>query len=439
MNSGNYPKVLIIGAPFNKVNGGGITMSNLFRDWPLEKLALASNDNILLKADFSSCNNYYQLGYNDKLHPFPLSIVLPKIKCGPVSQHINSTLTDQNQQSGGKHKRIYRLIYKILTVTGLFNIFYSMKITDGFRKWLLDFSPDIIYCQLASLVAIRLVNDVQDYLKKPVAIHIMDDWPMTINKVSILFFYWKRKTDSEFYDLISKSKVLLSISQGMSDEYKKRYNRIFDPFHNPVTIDNWLPYSKTNWEIKNDFKVLYTGRVGVANSKSIFLIAKVIHDLNMKGSNILLDIYTPDYQSKQSKRINSLTGINVKKTVENKFMPKLLADYDLLLLPLDFDDYSVQFAQLSMPTKASEYMISGTPVLVFADSSTFLAKHANDWRWAYVVSENSEKMLTDAIILLKTNIELRSRIAKSAILYATKYEDSRIINEEFRRCLNLER
>jgi len=57
----NYPKTLILNSPFNNKTGGGITMSNLFRDWPKDRLALASNANLLVEADFSICDNYFQL------------------------------------------------------------------------------------------------------------------------------------------------------------------------------------------------------------------------------------------------------------------------------------------------------------------------------------------------------------------------------------------
>lgn len=437
MSSKEFPKVLIIGGPFNKINGGGITLSNLFQDWPKENLALASTSNIRINADFSLCDNYFQLGYNGKLHPFPLNIILPKIECGPVKNFTPGTTTDQHQLSGGKYKKIYQSIYKLLILSGLYNFLYNMKITEDFINWILQFNPDIIYSQLGSLESIRFINNIQFCTKKPVAIHIMDDWPAVVNQPSILYYYWKRKIDSEFRDLILKSQVLMSISQGMSDEYKKRYKRIFHPFHNPISLNKWLPYSKPTCEVKGRFKILYTGRIGVANSKSVLLIAKVINKLNMKGSNFIFDIYTPDYKSKKAKRINSLTGININKTIVNRRMPELLAGYDLLIVPLDFDKHSIQFAKLSMPTKASEYMISGTPVLVFADSQTFLAKHANDGKWAYVVTENNENALADSISLLSSDIDLRGRIAKKAISFAIKNEDSDLIKEYFRKCLSL--
>ena len=43
----NYPRILIIGPPFNNFTGGGITLSNLFKGWPKDRIAVASKDLVL--------------------------------------------------------------------------------------------------------------------------------------------------------------------------------------------------------------------------------------------------------------------------------------------------------------------------------------------------------------------------------------------------------
>jgi glycosyltransferase involved in cell wall biosynthesis len=433
-----FPRVLILGAPFNKVNGGGITMSNLFNDWPKDNLALASTSNLRINADFLACGNYFQLGYKSKLHPFPLNVFLPKLVCGPVLNDEKPVSISGQQLSGGKYKSFYKLLLSLLNMTGLYNLLYNLKVTDDFIKWILNFNPDIIYSQLASLESIRIVNSIHALTNRPVAIHMMDDWPLTINKPSIFYYYWGKRIENEFRNLISKSKILMSISQGMSDEYLIRYGRYFQPFHNPIKLENWLPFSKNSWEITSKFKILYTGRLGLANNKSILLIAKVVSKLNIKNSDIQLDIFTPDYDSCQARKIKKFKGVNVNKTIEYRRMPELLSVYDLLVLPLDFDKRSVNFAKLSMPTKASEYMISRVPVLIFADSRTYLARHALENRWAHVITENSEETLARSIVTLRTDENLRKNISERAYNYALRHEDSEVVKENFRKCLNFE-
>lgn len=428
-----YPKILIIGQTFNKNSGGGITLSNLFYGWPKDRLAVASNGNLYSDLDISVCEKYYQLGYNGKLHPFPLNLFLPKIKCGSLN-HISSLEAKQRGKIiMGKYKSIYKFLSAFLIFIGIYNVLYKLKITQEFKEWVTAFNPDIIYSQLSTLELIRFVREIHKQFDKPIALHIMDDWPISINKPSLLQNYWKRIIDQEFRELINRSSILMSICQAMSDEYDVRYKKHFIPFHNPIEIDNWLPYSKIQWEIKGVFKILYSGRIGKANGKAILFMANIINAMNYREKRIKLDLFTPDFNTKNAVSINNLRGVQIKETIPHEKMPALLSSYDLLFLPLDFDKNGIRFAQFSMPTKASEYMISGTPILVYADKRTALAKYAISNSWAYVVTDNNKIVLIQALNELYSNLLLRKELAERARKVVIQNENAEIVRENFRK------
>jgi glycosyltransferase involved in cell wall biosynthesis len=434
-----YPKILIIGQPFSKNNGGGITISNLFYGWPKDKLAVASNYNLSSDIDTSVCDQYYQLGYDNKLHPFPLNLFLPKIKCGVLINNKNGKA--ESKQGGntirGKYEKIYRYLSALLRFLGIYNVLYNLKITPDFKEWVTAFNPDIIYSQLSTLELIRFVSDIHELLHKPVAVHIMDDWPNVLRKPELLFSYWEKVIDREFRALLGKSSILMSICESMSEEYKIRYNKDFIPFRNPISIDKWLPYSKTDIEIDGAFKILYTGRIGKANGKAIEFMAKIVNYMNLESNKLQLDIYTPDSNKKISASIGKLKGVNVKNTVPHEKMPTLLASYDLLFLPLDFDKVGIRYAQFSMPTKTSEYMISGTPIMVYADKRTALAKYAIRDKWAYVVTDNENTALMNSLNELCSNLTLRKELAERAKKIAIQNDDAEIIRERFRKAFVL--
>ena len=434
-----YPKVLIIGQSFNRKSGGGITVSNLFAGWPKSKLAVVSSDNLRSGFDTSICEQFYQLGYNSKLHPFPLNVFLPKIQCGIIIHENKENLTTFNGRSIklGRYKRIYNLLSAFLKFVGIYNVLYRLKITPEFKDWLASYNPDIIYSQLATLELIRFVSDVHKLSDKPVVLHIMDDWPKSINENGLLFFYWEKVIDNEFRKLLDKSSVLLSICESMSAEYRIRYNKKFIPFHNPIVVKNWLPYSKKNWEIDGEFRILYTGRVGKANGKSILLMTEVIAEMNREGNKMILDIFTPDTDTKKASYIKNLSGVRILNPVNYEKMPSLLASYDLLFLPLDFSSSAIRFVQFSMPTKTPEYMISGTPILVYADKKTALAQYALDGRWAYPVTENNRTVLKQALLELNSNPLLRKNLAERAITKAIQNDDAINIRENFRNILSV--
>lgn len=434
----SYPKILIIGQSFNKKNGGGVTISNLFTGWPKDKIAVASNANLSSELDTSVCNTYYQLGYNNKLHPYPLSVILPKIKCGVLQTSSNVVAeTGESRVKSGKYKMIYQVLLAVLNFFGVYHVFYKLKITPEFAAWLKDYDPDIIYTQLASLELIRFVDDMQTHTKKPVAIHIMDDWPLTINKPGILYNYWQNVIDKEFRALMDKTAILMSISDAMSEEYKKRYGKNFIPFHNPIDISYWKPVKQKDYAIKNTFTILYAGRIGFGIESSIAAIAEAVNSIAKTNKNVVFEIQTAETEALH-KLVKLNDNIKWIKPLAYAALPEKFAKADLLLLPQDFDAKSVQFLKYSFPTKVSEYMISGTPILVYGDERTGLTKYALKEKWAYVVTENSIAALTSAIKKLISDDQLRKQLAETAQRIAVAKEDAVIVKENFRKAFILE-
>ncbi len=427
-----FPKILIIGQTFNKKTGGGVTMSNLFKGWPKNKLAVAATGNLSKDLDSSVCEMYYQLGYRNKLHPFPLNIILPKITCG---------LLPVNENKPGPAKKaglvsttfIYDLVVKVLHFSGLYNVCYKTKITPEFESWVKAYNPDIIYSQLASLELIRFVDALHTATNKRIAIHMMDDWPLTINKPGILFNYWNKVIDREFRKLLDKSSVLLSICEEMSDEYRKRYHQNFLPFHNPIDIHFWKPPAN-NKNNKNDkFTILYAGRIGYGISSSIADIADAVNEIAKTNKNIIFEIQTGDTDLLQ-KIITMNEQVKWVAPVDYALLPAKFSGVDLLVLPQDFDEVSVRFLKFSFPTKVSEYMISGTPILVYGQEQTALTQYALREKWGYVVTKRNKTALIQAITDLWGNTVLRSKLTQTAQQLAIEKEDSEKIREQFRNC-----
>jgi glycosyltransferase involved in cell wall biosynthesis len=433
-----FPKVLIIGQSFNKNSGGGITITNLFYGWPKDRLAVASNDNLSSDLDISVCEQYYQLGYNGKLHPFPLNLFLPKIKCGSfIQKNISNTEAKQRRNATkGKYKRTYGLISDLLRFLGIYNFLYKLKITPEFKRWVTAYNPDIIYSQLSTLELIRFVSEIHKLIDKPVALHMMDDWPSVINYPGLLYFYWKEVIDREFRQLIDKSSIFMSICESMSEEYKIRYNKEFIPFHNPIEIGNWLPYSKTDWNVKDKFTILYAGRIGRGIKKSLIDLAIVVNDFSKTNDKIVFEILTNNF-SEIKKLVKLNNHVKWLKPIEYSELPRKFSNADLLILPEDFDSASIEFLKYSIQTKVPEYMISGTPILVFADKRTALAKYAIRDSWAYVVTNNNKMLLMQAIEELYSNLLLRKELAERARKIAIQNEDAKIVRENFRKSLKL--
>ena len=431
--NGIYPKVLIVGQYFNTSSGGGITMSNLFAGWDKESLAVAAEN--INNANFEICNKYYQLGSLESKSQFPFNL-------NKLGQYRKSGLLSKNEQavpSFAFHyskKKSYKNLYdNFLSFTGLCHYRHRYKISNEFLTWVKEFSPDIIYSQLSSLDRILFIRDLHEKLQIPVAIHIMDDWPSTISQKGILKSYWHKIIDREFRNLLSASRVLMGISESMNKEYKKRYGYNFIPFHNPIDIPFWGAFSKKNYRLKNTFVILYAGRIGTGIQNCFFEIAEAINSLILKGLKIELHIQPTNFNGILNDLLK-FTFVKINKAVEYKELPKIFAAADLLLLPNDFGKKSISFLRYSMPTKASEYMISGTPILVYSSIETAVTKHALKHNWAYVVAEKDKKKLELAICKIYKEQELRSKLGNIARQYAINNYDSNKIKYQFKMLLS---
>lgn len=431
-----FPKVLIIGQPFNNSTGGGITLSNLFSGWDRDKLAVVSSG-ILLSGtiDTELCNTYYRLGNKEYKWMFPFNLLQRNYTSGLLEFDENKIQDLTIRRSKLRDKLILNIFLPILKYFGLFHIIYKTRLSEDFCRWLDNFDPAVIYIQATSRDAVLFCLSVHSYLKKPLVFHIMDDWPSTISDKGILKKYWNKRIDHELRLLLDKATILMSISDEMAAEYKKRYGRDFITFHNSINMKLWEPYQKKNYELESIPSILYTGRIGVANINSLVLMAKVINNLNSDRLRIKFDIFSPDYNSLDVKLFYNLRGVQLNKAVPYSSIPPLLASYDLLFLPLDFDRKGIKYAQLSMPTKVPEYMISGTPIIILAPDATALVNYAKKYNWAYVINKRDINEISLAVNQLIENSGLRNQIAQNAIEVAKENHDSTCVTKHFREII----
>ena len=401
----NFPKVLIIGHHFNLTTGGGITMTNLFNGWDKKKIAVAGER--ITNPDFTVCDTYYCLGYNENKRRFPFFLWQKHDKSGLLVAETNEQKqTSVPEKHDSKKKKLYN---NFLHFSGLFHYSRRLRISSEFANWLTEYSPDIIYTQLSTIESIMFVSKLYNQYKLPFIIHIMDDWPSTISKKGLFQSFWNKKIDKEFRSLLNKSKTLMSISDAMSEEYSVRYGKSFIPFHNPINVNYWSKHSKMNYHANETFVILYAGRIGIGIEECFFDIAAAINELVIKGLKIEFHLQ-PISSSYVIDEIKKFDFIKIRNPVPYDELPMLFASVDVLILPNDFDPASISFLKYSMPTKASEYMATGTPILIYADADTAIVKHAEKNKWAYIVSENNKQKLTNAIEELYHNSELREKI-----------------------------
>lgn len=430
----DFPKVLILNQPFNSISGGGITLSNLFKGWSKDKLAVSCLGNLITEqTQLDACDHYYQLGHKEHIWRFPLSLLKRKYPSGKVKISKKEKKVKPIKKSALRENLLKGYINPFLKWLGVLNWASTLQLSPELRLWLDEFNPDVIYAQAQRREAVIFCRLVQEYLKKPMVFHMMDDWLEVLPGEGILGNYWHRKIGVEFSKMLAQSARHFSISEPMAKAYQERYGFQFSTFHNPIELSFWNKSQRMAYDFGDKIQILYAGRMGLGIQSSLETMAKCLEDLNKTGGKpieLVLQV------GKKPSWADAYSCIKHRGFVPYEELPDRFSGADLLFLPYDFTPSATAFIKYSMPTKASEYMISGTPILIFAPEDTALVRYAKDYKWAKVVTKNKVEELKAALIELIDSKEVRSTVARQAIEIAEQRHDALRVREAFRKELS---
>jgi len=442
-----YPKILIINNySFNDYGGGGITLKNLFLGWPKDKLAIAHFSES--KPMTTVCESYFKIGYNECHYIFPFNKLSNEPRGRINGPYLAESYLDAyegernsvNQNHIPTKNVIKKKVLNFINDIGIREFIHPLKISKSLKEWILDFNPDIIYCQPENISFINLILKVKGLTSAKIVIHVMDDWPYLIYKNKTLKIVLRAIVKFRFQKLLTISSLRLGISKAMADEFQHRYKLPFKYFHNPIDItklDDVKSITKTNTDSS---LIVYSGRIGwTASHDSIIEFSKCIEELRKEGLNIHFNIYTDLNNSENDFSKFQRDGTTLFQALkDNNFLSKLL-EADLLLYPVDFDRKSIEFIRLSFPTKLPSYLISGIPILCYGPSEVYSIKFMTENRLGFICNVSQPDVLKRTIKEALNQKVQREDYSTRAFTYAkTNFELSKVrssFHQELANCV----
>ena len=433
----SFPRILIFGQPFNNFTGGGITLTNLFKDWPKERIAVTYLGHGLQNVTTDVCDIYYQLGREEHKWKFPFNLIQRDFPSGLKLFRGEKGAAPGFVKKGLRYKLVNGYFYPFLNWLGFIHFTTSISVSQKFSRWLSEFKPEILYLQVAARDEILFANELIDYLKVPSVIHVMDDWPSVISDTGLFRKQWSVIIDGEFKSLLDKVNLHLCISDAMSDEYLRRYSKKFIPFHNPIETELWSSFTKKDFSIdRKNIKILYSGRIGDNGiAESIVEVASAIDSMNENGLNINLHIQAPSSIKAIIDRLRKYKSVVINDFADYSQIPAIFSNADILLLANDFDPHGIKYLRFSMPTKASEYMISGTPVLLYTPEIAAVSKFFSRNECGYCLTKQSREEIVKAIWYLIDNEELRKMLSQKAVNLARERFNAGKVRDDFRKLI----
>jgi len=426
VSDNNIKILLITSSTFNSYTGTGILLTNLFRIWSRENLAMIHYDSFNpLLYDKNICANYYGLDIEEKRFIWPLSIFGKK--------HHDRQLKSKNITSTG-NKKIYTLLLKLL---GGEEIIKKITVSSKMIKWIEKINPDIIYCHISSLNQINFIIKLHSIFKIPVVIHIMDDPFNAMYKKGLFSLFLRYYFFKNFKKLLSISSIRMGIGEKMCKHYEHMFHYSFVPFSNTIETNKWSVFKDRKTD-KKIFNIVYAGTINSKNINGLEILCKIVGGLNLEGLTIQFKIYTfqPRLEYYRSSYEKSKSIIMDEVPNNDDEMAYILGTADLLFLPIDFTKRSIDRMRYSIYAKIPAYLASGTPILFFGPSEIASIEYAKKEKWAYVVDKNDKNLLRDGLLELISNTKLKDSISKNAFKIAHRDFEASNVRQSFRRTIS---
>ena len=394
-----FPKVLLLDFSFDNTTGMGVTLTNLFKDWPVDRVGVMS----------------------DRVNPDLCNSIRPCSSYIGVSKSISVQTNKAKARVIAPQNRVRKVIRNVYHRLGIDELNYKPYIHPHNIEAMKSFAPDIVFCGLGNLNRMKLCMKIHELLpKSKVVLYIVDDWVNSRVSEKWPSFIWKQRYDKAFRKILSFSSGNVSICQEMSDAYKERYGVRFVPFHNPVDVSFWESLCPPKKYGPDTVSLLYVGKINADTEDCLIDCCKIVESLNKEGKSIRFDVYSPDYQLKHN-LFDKYKNCSLFPPIPHEEIPNLTKSYTSLFLTLGFSRHSVKYVKLSMPTKLSEYLASGLPVVLYCSNEIALYHYIYAMDCAFTCCMRTEDKLKQTILRLFDERD-SSRVVSNALAVANKHD-----------------
>jgi glycosyltransferase involved in cell wall biosynthesis len=303
------------------------------------------------------------------------------------------------------------------------------RLTPELHQWIAEYRPQVIYTILGGNGMMSLIERIRSRFHLPLVVHIMDDWSATAHRHGIFASIERFRMNRWLNHFFTVADNCLGISSAMCEAYAKRYRRPFTAFQYTLDVDRWCTITQRNLNTAQSPEFLYIGSIFPdAQLQSLIDCAQAVSELNHEGYNCRLRIVTSARNITRYRHLlelNSTITMSISDADEAAFF-RMLAAADALLLPVNFDNNSVDFIRYSMPTKVPSYLVAGTPCLVYGSGETAQVRYALDSGWGHVITQRSMPMLKEGLRRIATDMPLRQRLSEAAHRAAVNHDVKRV-------------
>jgi hypothetical protein len=432
--SSEFPRVLIINhSRINAVDPHGVSIRTWFAEWPRENLAQIYSGGE--SDDEGFCEYNFKLAENERR----FGKIFFKIKGSSLGQSSYVATLDKNDSQLSKISFLSLIKYRLsnfLINTGLWEIIFSPKLSDKLRRFIQDFSPDVIYCQGYNLTFTWLPAVVHKEFNIPVCFQTGDDWPSYLYRNSPIYFLIKPIVHRSLLTLLSLSGARLSNGKLMASDYAMRYHLSFEPLmmcDDPVRFQEAIPKRSTD---KDTLSILYSGSLGNGRWLSIIDICDAAMKISLSEAiKITVTVFTSVVPKEAVNRLQEISNLKIMPSPLHEELPSYLKGADILFLPETFNPEIAKAIRLSISTKAHLYMMSEKPVLMYGSPITGIVDYAKTGQWAHIVDQQGVQKLVHGLNEMIKDPAYCQQLVENGNMVVSENHDRRLVTARLLKIL----
>lgn len=208
--------------------------------------------------------------------------------------------------------------------------------------------------------------------------------------------------------LFSKAEHIFVAGEGLLEYFQRRYERTFTLVRNAVDL-NEFSAELYSGKVSTPIKILYAGAVYWAQADALKTLVEAIAE--DAGYRLLL--YSPHPVEILRKRGLLCSNVELGFLSREELL-NAQSTADVLFLPLSFRRAYRPVVETAPTSKLCEYMASRKPILILAPPYSFVSRYAAEQQIAMVVTDNSPKVVKEALEKLRTDALLRAKLVENA-------------------------
>lgn len=408
----SFPRVLVIShTSFTNEDSMGSTLASYFNQYPSEKIAQLFIKE--MQPNIPVCFSYYKITdselFGKILKPF-------KTKVG---SYISLTKTEmenavkktaQVQKIGkSKNRAVALLLRNLLWSTKLWN-------TKEFKKWLKDFSPDVILVQPGDFgYLIKMATDLSKKLDIPLVIHQSESYYLKEYESNSLIYKFYRYNYKKIYEkMMERASECIYLCEALERDYKKYFSNIGCTIMKSTNIQS----NKKDEFSKKDLKFIYGGNLGekVGRSLPLLEMGRAVKKLGYK-----IDVYTAS-TGEHLKELTPENGIELHPAVSYDELWEKINESDFIVHMENQSEWHKKDLKYAFSTKVADMLASGKCSIIYGPCEIASIAYFKEHSLGCVIEKENE--LCEKIKEVIENDGLRENYIKNALTQAAEYHNA---------------